>query len=34
VINGGAWRWRLLLAWCASYLAVGALMFPNFYPWV
>ncbi len=35
VYQGGAGRrWRVMLVWCAVYLVVGSLMFPNFYPWV
>lgn len=32
--GGAARRWRIMWVWCASYVVVGSLMFPNFYPWV
>jgi phosphatidylinositol glycan class V len=29
----GGWRTRLLWLWCFAYIALGCLLFPNFYPW-
>lgn len=29
----GGWRARLLWLWCFAYIALGCLLFPNFYPW-
>lgn len=34
-MSQGRWPWRSawLWLWCLAFTALGALMFPNFYPW-
>ena len=31
--GGGGAAARLVWLWCFAYIALGCLMFPNFYPW-
>jgi len=33
LLAGGGTRARLLWLWCAAYIVLGCLLFPNFYPW-
>jgi phosphatidylinositol glycan class V len=33
LLAGGGARARLLWLWCFAYIALGCLLFPNFYPW-